>query len=98
MGTSDKFPALRRRVQYLEKRMNDSRKTGRQPLSFDVAEYAELQEVLRRIDRSVPRPRDARYDEPPVVREVRRTDGPPVYEEVFVPGEPRGSRYYGGQL
>lgn len=94
MPLKSTFPALRRRVGYLENRMNESRKSGRQPLSFDVAEYAELNEALRRLEcRPGGHRSDRRFEEPPRRPDVVR----PEFEDTFVPGEPRGTRYYGGQ-
>ena len=95
MALKSTFPALRRRVTYLEKRMEDSRKGGRQPLSFDVAEYAEIKEVLRRLEHRPGGHRsDRRLDEPPRLPDQARQ---PEFEDTFVPGEPRGTRFYGGR-
>lgn len=95
MPLKSTFPALRRRVGYLENRMNESRKGGRQPLSFDVAEYAELNEALRRLERRPGGHRsDRRLDEPPRLPD---RDRQPEFEDTFVPGEPRGTRFYGGR-
>jgi len=88
MGHTGTFPALRRRMTYLARKMAESRDSGRKPLPYDIAEHRELQVIL---GKHRPRPQE----EPPVIP-LRETK----YEETYeVPNEPRGNRYFpGGQL
>lgn len=81
------LPALRRRRDWLERRIAEAKTQGRRAVRYDVDELRELDEVLGKR-----KPRIS--EEPPRLPQER--DIEEVYE---VPREPRGRRFFpGGKL